>query len=149
MILRQKARNQFLFLVHKAKHDCTCRAKKLALKFWWPFLSIVWYRDRLIHSKNPSHFGWEKLPKKMYIWTYSDIFMYGILLILLVHINDTRYAKIQLSRGKFMGCATTRSRRRGLSKISEMKYSEKSVDMNIYLYINNRVHYKWHKSRRI
>ena len=36
-------------------------------------------------------------PKKKYIRTYTHIFMYGILLILLVHINDTRYAKIQLS----------------------------------------------------
>ena len=42
-----------------------------------------------------------------------------------------------------MGCATTRLRRRGLSKISELKYSAKSVDMHIYVYINNRVHYKW------
>ena len=37
----------------------------------------------------------------------------------------------------------------GLRKISEMKYSAKSVDMNIYVYINNRVHYKWHQSRGI
>ena len=29
MISRQKARNQFLFLVRKAKHDCSCRAKKI------------------------------------------------------------------------------------------------------------------------
>ena len=36
MILRQNARNQFLFLVHKIKHDWICRAKKLALTFWWP-----------------------------------------------------------------------------------------------------------------
>ena len=36
MILRQKARNQFLFLVRKLKHDRSCRAKKLALTFWWP-----------------------------------------------------------------------------------------------------------------
>ena len=35
MILRQKARNQFLFLVRKLKHDCSCCAKKLALNFWW------------------------------------------------------------------------------------------------------------------
>ena len=27
MILRQKARNKFLFLVRKAKHDCSCCAK--------------------------------------------------------------------------------------------------------------------------
>ena len=59
-----------------------------------------------------------------------------------MHINDARYAKIQLSRGYFMGCVTTQSQRRGLSKISEMKYSEKSVDMDIYIYINSRVHYK-------
>ena len=30
---------------------------------------------------------------------FRDLFMYGILLILLVHINDKRYAKIQLSWG--------------------------------------------------
>ena len=36
MISRQKARNQFLFLVRKAKHDCSCRAKNLVLTFWWP-----------------------------------------------------------------------------------------------------------------
>ena len=31
--------------------------------------------------------------KKLYIRTYAHIFMYGIFLILLVYINDTRYAK--------------------------------------------------------
>ena len=36
MILRQKAPNQFLFLVRTLKHDCSCRAKKLAPTFWWP-----------------------------------------------------------------------------------------------------------------
>ena len=36
MILRQKARNQFLLLVRKLKHDCSCCAGKLALTFWWP-----------------------------------------------------------------------------------------------------------------
>ena len=71
--------------------------------------------------------------------------MYGILLILRAHY-DTRYAKIQLSQRQFMGCATTRSRRSGLSEISEMKYSSKSVDMYIYVYINNMVHYKLHHS---
>ena len=35
MISRQKARNQCLFLVRKAKHDCSCRAKHLALTFRW------------------------------------------------------------------------------------------------------------------
>ena len=44
--------------------------------------------------------------------------------------------------GEIMQCATNRSKRRGLSKISEMKYSQKSVDMYIYEYINNRVHNK-------
>ena len=33
MILRQKACNKILFLVRKLKHDCSCRAKKLALTF--------------------------------------------------------------------------------------------------------------------
>ena len=36
MILRQKYHNHFLFLVRKLKHDCSCRAKTLALTFWWP-----------------------------------------------------------------------------------------------------------------
>ena len=36
MISRQKARNQFLFLVRKIKHDCSCCAKMLALTLWWP-----------------------------------------------------------------------------------------------------------------
>ena len=35
MISRQKARIQFLFLVLKAKHDCSFCAKKLALTFCW------------------------------------------------------------------------------------------------------------------
>ena len=41
MISRQKARNQFLFLIRKAKHDCSCRAKKLALAFWWPLKNKI------------------------------------------------------------------------------------------------------------
>ena len=36
MILRQKACDQFLFVVLKLKHDRSCCAKKLALTFWWP-----------------------------------------------------------------------------------------------------------------
>ena len=36
MILRQKACNQFLFMVRKLKNDCSCRSKNLALTFWWP-----------------------------------------------------------------------------------------------------------------
>ena len=41
MILRQKYCNQFLFLVLKLKHDCSCRAKKLALTFWWPLTNKI------------------------------------------------------------------------------------------------------------
>ena len=41
MISRQKARNQFLFLVRKSKHDCSCHAKKLALTFWWPLTNKI------------------------------------------------------------------------------------------------------------
>ena len=41
MISRQKARNQFLFLVHKAKHEYSCRAKTLALTFWWTLKNII------------------------------------------------------------------------------------------------------------
>ena len=36
MVSRPKARNQFLFLVHKAKHDSISCAKNLALTLWWP-----------------------------------------------------------------------------------------------------------------
>ena len=41
MISRQKARNQFLFLIRKAKHDCSCRAKNLALAFWLPLPNLI------------------------------------------------------------------------------------------------------------
>ena len=41
MISRQKARNQFLFLVRKAKHDCSCRTKKLALTLWWTLTNKI------------------------------------------------------------------------------------------------------------
>ena len=41
MISRPKARNQFLFLVHKSKHDCSCRAKKLALILWWQLTNKI------------------------------------------------------------------------------------------------------------
>ena len=41
MTLRQKARNQFLFLVRKAKHDCSCCAKNLALTFRWPLTKKI------------------------------------------------------------------------------------------------------------
>ena len=74
MILIQKDRNQYLFLVRKSKHDCSCCAqKKKALAFWWPFLFRLWYRDRFIYYKNPSHFGWSKLLKKC-IFEHIHIF---------------------------------------------------------------------------
>ena len=41
------------------------------------------------------------------------------------------------------------SRGRGLSAILESKYSQKSVDLYIYEYINNRVNYNWYQSRGI
>ena len=41
MVLRQKYRNQFLFLVRKVKHDCSCRAKNLALTLWWPLTNKI------------------------------------------------------------------------------------------------------------
>ena len=41
MILRQKARNQILFLVCKSKHECSCRSKKLALTLWWPLINKI------------------------------------------------------------------------------------------------------------
>ena len=41
MISRQKSRNQFLFLVRKSKHDCSCRAKKLALTLLWPLKNKI------------------------------------------------------------------------------------------------------------
>ena len=34
-------------------------------------------------------------------------------------------------------------------EILEKKYSTKSVDIFIYVYINNRLHYKWHQYRGI
>ena len=41
MISRQKSRNQFLFLVRKAKQECSCCAKKLDLNFWWPLTNKI------------------------------------------------------------------------------------------------------------
>ena len=41
---------------------------------------------------------------------------------------------------------TTPSQRKRLSEISENKYSTKSVDINVYVYMYNMVHYKWHQS---
>ena len=46
MILRQKALNQFLFLVHKLKHYCSCRTKNLA---WCP--STIKITGTKIHHK--------------------------------------------------------------------------------------------------
>ena len=51
MIPRQTSRNQFLFLVRKAKHDCICRAKNLAVILWWPLtnkISGTKYHHKLI-----------------------------------------------------------------------------------------------------
>ena len=51
MILRPKARNQFLFLVHKLKQDCSSRAKNLALTLWWQLtnkISGTQYHHKLI-----------------------------------------------------------------------------------------------------
>ena len=51
MILRPKARNQFLFLVFKLKQDCSCRAKNLALTLWWQLtnnISCTQYHHKLI-----------------------------------------------------------------------------------------------------
>ena len=41
MIWRQKSCNQFLILVRKAKDDCSCCAKNLALTFWWPLTNKI------------------------------------------------------------------------------------------------------------
>ena len=41
MILRPKARNQFLFLVHKAKHDSSSRANNLDLTLWWQLTNNI------------------------------------------------------------------------------------------------------------
>ena len=41
MILRQKSRNQFLFLVRKLKHDCSCCSKKVDLTFWWSLTNKI------------------------------------------------------------------------------------------------------------
>ena len=51
MILRRKARNQFLFLVLKSKQECNCRAKNLALTLWWQLtnkISCTQYHHKLI-----------------------------------------------------------------------------------------------------
>ena len=51
MILRPKARNQFLFLVNKAKHDSSSCAKNLVLTLWWPLknkISGTQYHHKLI-----------------------------------------------------------------------------------------------------
>ena len=41
MILRPKSRNQFLFLIRKAKHDYSCRTKHLVLTLWWPLTNKI------------------------------------------------------------------------------------------------------------
>ena len=51
MISRPKARNQFLFLVHKEKHDSSSCAKTLALTLWWPLtnkITSTQYHHKLI-----------------------------------------------------------------------------------------------------
>ena len=51
MISRPKARNQFLFLVHKSKQDCSSRAKNLALTLLWQLtnkISGTQYHHKLI-----------------------------------------------------------------------------------------------------
>ena len=51
MILRPKARNQFLFLVHKLKQDSSSCAKTLALTLWWQLtnkISGTQYHHKLI-----------------------------------------------------------------------------------------------------
>ena len=51
MISIPKACNQFLFLVHKSKQDCSSRAKKLALTLWWQLInkiSVTQYHHTLI-----------------------------------------------------------------------------------------------------
>ena len=51
MISRPKARNQFLFLVHKSKQDCCSHAKNLALTLWWKLtnkISGTEYHHKLI-----------------------------------------------------------------------------------------------------
>ena len=54
MISRPKARNQFLFLVHKSKQECSSRAKILALTLWSQLtnkISCTQYHHELIfHS---------------------------------------------------------------------------------------------------
>ena len=51
MISWPKARNQFLFLVHKAKQESSSAAKKLALTLWWQLtnkISGTQYHHKLI-----------------------------------------------------------------------------------------------------
>ena len=51
MISREKSRNQFLFLVHKAKQDCSSHAKILDITLWWKLtnkISGTQYHHKLI-----------------------------------------------------------------------------------------------------
>ena len=41
MISRQKACNQFLFLVHKDKHYCSCCSNNFSLTLWWPLTNKI------------------------------------------------------------------------------------------------------------
>ena len=41
MTLRPKSRNQFLFLVHKAKQDSSSRAKSLGFTLWWQLTNKI------------------------------------------------------------------------------------------------------------
>ena len=54
MISRPKACNQFLFLVHKAKHDSSSCAKKLSLTLWWPLKNQIsgtqYHHKRILYS---------------------------------------------------------------------------------------------------
>ena len=74
----------------------------VAPKIWLsPFdgnSSLEYDTDTDSSTPKTHHISVERNYPKMHIRTYSNIFMYGILLIIIVHINDTRYAKIQLYR---------------------------------------------------
>ena len=66
MILRQKSRNKFLFLVLKLKHDCSCCTRKLALTFLWTSTNKV--TGTQFHHKLILYSSWH-IPRVLVIAT--------------------------------------------------------------------------------
>ena len=62
MILRPKARNQFLFLVHKAKLESSSSTKNLALTLWCPLTNKI--SGTQYHHKLVFHSSWH-VPRRV------------------------------------------------------------------------------------